>query len=273
MSKKIGRNDPCPCGSGKKYKKCCGSGSSEGGFVRRPEDDFPEMERTGTVWDEYMDLVPIIAIFGKKIMQFDQDGKEFEKAVSNFEKQFRPGEKDGIPDSFFMSWMHFDCRFGTSFETVGDRLLADPLIKELLEPGPAYIRQLNESYPTFFEILEDSPDDDTVTVEELGTGDRFTVHHVRMLLGIEPSAGEVWYARRAGSPDHSIIYTSPYVFGPEARTEFRRAMKKQKEEFSRSSLAELFPPERHFAESQKDAAPFWAWYILYGPEVDGASSA
>ena len=23
MSKKIGRNDPCPCGSGKKYKKCC----------------------------------------------------------------------------------------------------------------------------------------------------------------------------------------------------------------------------------------------------------
>ncbi|MFA4836202.1 MAG: preprotein translocase subunit SecA [Dehalococcoidia bacterium] len=26
--KKVGRNDPCPCGSGKKYKKCCGSSSS-----------------------------------------------------------------------------------------------------------------------------------------------------------------------------------------------------------------------------------------------------
>ncbi|WP_252349118.1 SEC-C metal-binding domain-containing protein [Ochrobactrum sp. BTU1] len=23
-STKVGRNDPCPCGSGKKYKKCCG---------------------------------------------------------------------------------------------------------------------------------------------------------------------------------------------------------------------------------------------------------
>ncbi|MDR3378349.1 MAG: SEC-C metal-binding domain-containing protein, partial [Verrucomicrobiae bacterium] len=22
--RKPGRNDPCPCGSGKKYKKCCG---------------------------------------------------------------------------------------------------------------------------------------------------------------------------------------------------------------------------------------------------------
>ena len=23
---KVGRNDPCPCGSGKKFKKCCGKG-------------------------------------------------------------------------------------------------------------------------------------------------------------------------------------------------------------------------------------------------------
>ena len=22
---KVGRNDPCPCGSGKKYKRCCGA--------------------------------------------------------------------------------------------------------------------------------------------------------------------------------------------------------------------------------------------------------
>ena len=25
QSEKIGRNDPCKCGSGKKYKKCCGA--------------------------------------------------------------------------------------------------------------------------------------------------------------------------------------------------------------------------------------------------------
>jgi uncharacterized protein YecA (UPF0149 family) len=24
--KEISRNDPCPCGSGRKYKKCCGKG-------------------------------------------------------------------------------------------------------------------------------------------------------------------------------------------------------------------------------------------------------
>ncbi len=27
-SPKVGRNDPCPCGSGKKYKQCCGQGPS-----------------------------------------------------------------------------------------------------------------------------------------------------------------------------------------------------------------------------------------------------
>ena len=30
VAKKVGRNDPCPCGSGKKYKKCCGADGSEG---------------------------------------------------------------------------------------------------------------------------------------------------------------------------------------------------------------------------------------------------
>jgi hypothetical protein len=30
MNQKIGRNDPCPCGSGKKYKSCCQSKVTSG---------------------------------------------------------------------------------------------------------------------------------------------------------------------------------------------------------------------------------------------------
>ena len=30
MKERTGRNDPCPCGSGKKYKKCCLAKDSEG---------------------------------------------------------------------------------------------------------------------------------------------------------------------------------------------------------------------------------------------------
>jgi hypothetical protein len=36
---KVGRNDPCPCGSGKKFKKCCGGVSGEGS-LRVPHDEL-----------------------------------------------------------------------------------------------------------------------------------------------------------------------------------------------------------------------------------------
>jgi SEC-C motif len=32
---KIGRNDPCPCGSGRKYKKCCGGPNQQSAIVNR----------------------------------------------------------------------------------------------------------------------------------------------------------------------------------------------------------------------------------------------
>ena len=38
MKTKIGRNDPCPCGSGKKFKKCCM------GTIRAGNSDLPEAE-------------------------------------------------------------------------------------------------------------------------------------------------------------------------------------------------------------------------------------
>jgi tetratricopeptide (TPR) repeat protein len=42
-AKKVGRNDPCPCGSGKKYKKCCGRDA--GTALQPPPFDQRLMER------------------------------------------------------------------------------------------------------------------------------------------------------------------------------------------------------------------------------------
>jgi len=54
---KVGRNDPCPCGSGKKYKKCClrldreaGVAASAAGMVRRAARESPGWE---------VDVVPV----------------------------------------------------------------------------------------------------------------------------------------------------------------------------------------------------------------------
>src|SRR5215216_4536557 len=35
MSKRVGRNEPCPCGSGRKYKKCCQANIGEADFKYR----------------------------------------------------------------------------------------------------------------------------------------------------------------------------------------------------------------------------------------------
>lgn len=42
MSDKIGRNEPCPCGSGKKYKKCCMDKDKEEkkAFMERMESTY-----------------------------------------------------------------------------------------------------------------------------------------------------------------------------------------------------------------------------------------
>jgi len=37
---KIGRNDPCPCGSGKKYKKCCGATLTTGLSKNKTEESI-----------------------------------------------------------------------------------------------------------------------------------------------------------------------------------------------------------------------------------------
>lgn len=268
MSKKIGRNDPCPCGSGKKYKKCCGLNPSQGGMIQTPKPLLDLPERTGTLFDDYMDLFPVITIYGKRIIDFDEDGSELKKAVADFEKDFHPGEKNGILDSYFMNWMHYDLRFGKKHETITERFLSDPISAKLEEPGPTYIRHLNESYITFYEIVASSSMPDVTTVEELGTGQRFIVQDVRKLIEIDPMAGEIWFTRRVGLPDQSIFYTTPYIFDPDSRAEFKRVVKLQEKDFRDGPTASLFPADRHFAESQKKAAPFWAFYILKGKSSD-----
>lgn len=258
MSPKIGRNDPCPCGSGKKYKKCCG-------LKETHEPLIPPSQLTGTPYDDYLQVLPIVAIYGGKVRRFDKDRGELTNAVLRFEKRFRPGKPGGLTDSFFMSWMHFDFRFGKSRETIAERFLKDPMAAELLEPGPSIIRELCQSYFSFYEVINSGPK--SATVEELKTGNRFTVTDIPELYEFDPVPGEILFSRLVGPPNQAIFFTTPYIFGPEARTQFERALRIQEEDFLLSPAALLFPPERRFAESQKELVFFWAEYIHQGRDL------
>ena len=49
---KVGRNDPCPCGSGKKFRKCCGEAGAT------PKFDLGKYEVTQEQWQAVMGANP-----------------------------------------------------------------------------------------------------------------------------------------------------------------------------------------------------------------------
>jgi tetratricopeptide (TPR) repeat protein len=68
---KVGRNDPCPCGSGKKYKKCC-----------MPKD---EEQKSETQSDESMDITAP-SDNQKQQPQSDETENNFNRASNLMEK-------------------------------------------------------------------------------------------------------------------------------------------------------------------------------------------
>ncbi len=55
VSRKVGRNDACPCGSGKKYKKCC-LDADEAARPRKLEANGDRLHVSGGVSDDELDL-------------------------------------------------------------------------------------------------------------------------------------------------------------------------------------------------------------------------
>ena len=61
----VGRNDPCPCGSGKKYKKCCQAIHEEEERIQH------RLEEVYTVSDKYFTVKEYITEAGYPITNFD----------------------------------------------------------------------------------------------------------------------------------------------------------------------------------------------------------
>lgn len=255
---KIGRNDPCPCGSGQKYKKCCGS-------KREMDFSLPEALRTGTQLDEYMTLMQGVALYAQSLTQFDQDGKELKKTGDSFEKEFLPGTAFGVPDSLYMSWLHFDLRFGKTQQTVCERFLDLAIMRKLDEPGPALLRSMRDSYAAFYQVR--AVDDRWIVFEELGTGKTWHVHRVNEPEQVEATKGEVWYVRFVGAQADAYIFTAPYVFPSGSGSDFTSAVKRQMQVFAETGKKDL-PKPALFRESCKVSVPFWARYFIEGERYE-----
>lgn len=171
----IGRNDPCPCGSGKKYKRCC---------LQRNVVSTDELEyrRLSEVYDKLMDRLFRYAeqVFGPGVMH-----------VALEEYLLWPEDEDGGPDAellerhmpLFLPWFVFNWEYEPM---EGETELSGPsgqTVAELyaLKQGPrldSYERRLieaaNRRPHSFYEVLEVEPGWQ-ILLQNVLSGERITV--------------------------------------------------------------------------------------------------
>ena len=171
----IGRNEPCPCGSGKKYKKCCLNSN-----VTAPVE--LHYRRLSAVHDKLVERLMRYAekTFGKDVLPC---------ALHEF--WIWPDEDDDAPDSesmdrhmpLFMPWLLFNWEydeFDDDFSLNGppDRTVAELYAAEKgaqLEPMErALIAAVNRKPYTFWEVLKVEPGR-RITVRDVLTGAEITV--------------------------------------------------------------------------------------------------
>lgn len=93
MSKSPGRNDRCPCGSGKKYKHCC---------LNKPGDDRESARRRYRAMEG--ELIPKLAYYARDHFKL----KDFDRALKGFAKGLFDGDiPEDDPDfsGMFMPWI------------------------------------------------------------------------------------------------------------------------------------------------------------------------
>jgi len=119
---KIGRNDPCPCGSGKKYKKCCLNKLKKNDFINQlqlsSEENFENTPKYRVMRAVHWSLEEVRAFSTEQIIQklqdfgvdfreeqFLEDVKKFYSAsdLADYWGEIYPVTAEGLDEDFI--WM------------------------------------------------------------------------------------------------------------------------------------------------------------------------
>jgi len=257
MTKRAGRNEPCPCGSGKKYKKCCLDRDLKN-HIEETDGEFRK-NLTGTPLDEYFELMRFIQMYSN-ILKFEPDGEEFFRAEKEFVKEFKPGKKGWIPDSYLENWLILDFRFGISGKTVCERVI-EKEAKNLVHPGPENLGIIAGSYFAFYAVDRIGSED--IILEDLFTMKKWKMQKMGMdYFELEAELGQVWYTRLIGVQERCYNVSVPYVFDPEDRTNLSNGVQRQVKTFMADRGISGKAGDGVYAESCKDALRTWARYML-----------
>jgi hypothetical protein len=257
MIERVGRNDPCPCGSGKKFKKCCYAKINDSAPV-------PEELLTGTPFDECIGVMQAMSMHTKILFDTDPEAVELKAACEEFERKYRPGEKDGVPGSIFMNWMLYDLRYGKQGKTVHE-MFRNEYSGEMNQRGQYLLERLSQSYIAFYEIVSYS--DKLVWFKELYTGKEFVVTRIDEPFEKDLKPGDIWYTRLLGIDSEYYNFSFPYIFPQKAREHLVAAVREQVQSLKKvRKEGMLITGTDDFVEASKMSVRIWMDIFTSGRE-------
>jgi len=203
MSDQVGRNEPCPCGSGRKYKNCCYRRDAQAAGVRGRTYSDAEWQRMRRTEGE---LVDAIAAFARR--RFDEG--LFERAWREFSAGSTiPAEH--LAESIFIPWLIFNwlpspagksrVRFGRAQEPLALAYLAEHG-SDLDEYRKAFIAAACSEPFSFFVVTAAEPRR-SLSLRDLLLEREMTVREVQASELLK--RGDIIYARTVSLAGQSIL--------------------------------------------------------------------
>ncbi len=216
----IGRNDPCPCGSGKKYKKCCLTKDApapaaftaaerqsvlEGlfRFSRRAELDEAHTVASAAFWVDWM--------------------------VGRREDELREAMRLTESETAYLEWFVFD------FRLASDRTLAEEFLarerRSLRSGETRYLERMRLSHLRLYEIARVRPEEG-LDLTDLWTGKRLRVRErlgTRQLVVWDLIAARVML----GPANVPVLDGLPYLYPALAKEEILKRLRWAHRNFKR----------------------------------------
>ncbi|MFH0786471.1 MAG: SEC-C metal-binding domain-containing protein [Pseudomonadota bacterium] len=234
----IGRNDPCPCGSGKKYKKCCLAANQ----VVSTEEFY--YQRVSEAYNRGFDKMAEYAGFLLGPEALDWALTEYWMAIGR--KGVPEGEEFHRQMSLFTPWMIFNWLIkpvGSSKKTEGikGKTIAEIYIQDKEPRMDSLERRVAEASNRvpyrFFEVLKVDPGK-RVHLKEVLTGAEQTVQERAGSQYMHP--GDLLFGRViAVDQVKMFVGLAPYVIPPAFKVhliELRNRLKAEKSEITEADI-------------------------------------
>lgn len=158
MMRKIGRNEPCPCGSGKKYKKCCG---------RNNNTEVLNNAVNNELYNAHQELITFTTTEYQNMIEeeYVRIGKPFKLS----------GDAEEVHRTGLTPWIVSSVPCLKNNETILKRFYHSIQKKLSVRANEVLIRWLNTS-PSVYEVISvNSAKKNFVKINELGTKDDYYI--------------------------------------------------------------------------------------------------